>query len=107
MVTSKTTLFAIDAVIATAFLAAGMSAIAFLVPYSTIDFATASSAPAFLGIGYGVWRTIHQYAGIVMGVGGLTHLIIHWSWMLSVGRGLLAARKGVRIAASAKVADDV
>ena len=39
------TLFVIDVIIATAFLVAEASAVAFLVPFSAIEFATASVTP--------------------------------------------------------------
>ncbi|MDY0339945.1 MAG: DUF4405 domain-containing protein [Coriobacteriia bacterium] len=83
------TLFAIDLVIAAAFLVAGASAVAFLVPLSAIEFATASVEATFLGLGYGVWRTLHLYSGLVMIVGGLIHFAMHWSWMLTAGKGML------------------
>lgn len=82
-------LFAIDVVIAGALLLAGGSAIAFLVPYSAIDFATASAAPTFAGFDYGTWRQLHMYSGIVMALGGALHFALHWSWMTRSAKSLL------------------
>lgn len=98
---SKTrTLFVIDVIIAAAFLVAGASAVAFLVPFSAIEFATASVTPTFLGLGYGLWHNMHLYAGLVMIVGGLVHFVMHWSWLIAVGGGMLPGAKKRRDAAS-------
>ena len=83
------TFFAIDVVIALALIVAGGSAIAFLIPYDAIDFATSSAAPTFLGLAYGTWQTLHLYAGLVMIVGGLLHLALHWGWMTRVAKSML------------------
>jgi hypothetical protein len=87
------TLFVIDAAIAAALLVAALSAVAFLVPFSAIDFATASVAATFLGLSYGVWHTLHLYSGLVMIAGGLLHFGMHWSWMAKAARGILPAAK--------------
>ncbi len=83
----------IDAVIAAALLVAGASAIAFLVPFSAIEFATASVEATFLGVSYGVWQTLHKYSGLVMIVGGLLHFGMHWGWMTKAAKGILPAAK--------------
>jgi len=83
------TLFTIDVIIGAAFLAAAASAVAFLVPFSAIDFSTSSALPSFLGLGYGVWRTVHLYAGLAMIVGGLIHIAMHLGWMIRVVKGML------------------
>ncbi len=95
------TLFVIDLVIAAAFLVAGASAVAFLVPFSAIEFATASVEATFLGLGYGVWHTLHLYSGLVMIVGGLIHFAMHWSWMTNVAKGMLPGAKSRKAAQSA------
>lgn len=94
MATGRTrTLFAVDVVVAVAFLIGAVSAIAFLVPYSTVDFSTSSSAPAFLGISYRIWRTLHQYSGIMMIAGGVVHFAMHWGWFARTGMSMLSSRK--------------
>ncbi|MBN2405673.1 MAG: DUF4405 domain-containing protein [Coriobacteriia bacterium] len=95
------TLFVIDLVIAAAFLVAGASAVAFLVPFSAIEFATASVEATFLGLGYGVWHTLHLYSGLVMIVGGLIHFVMHWSWMTKVAKSMLPGTKSRKAAKSA------
>lgn len=99
------TLFIIDTVIAVALLAAAASAIAFLVPFSAIDFATASVEATFLGVSYGVWQTIHLYSGLVMLAGGLLHFGMHWGWMIKTAKGMLpdtvSRDRGARPAADA------
>lgn len=82
------TLFVIDAAIAAALLVTATSAIAFLVPFSAIDFATASVEATFLGLGYGVWHTVHLYSGLLMITGGLVHFGMHWRWMTKAIKGM-------------------
>jgi uncharacterized membrane protein len=82
------TLFVIDTAIAVALLLAAASAIAFLVPFSAIDFATASAEATFLGLGYGFWRTAHLYSGLVMITGGLMHFGMHWGWMIKTAKAM-------------------
>ncbi len=95
MASSKTrTLFVIDTLIAIAFAAAGMSAVAFLIPYSAIDFATSSAAPTFLGLAYGTWRTMHLYSGLTMILGGTVHFAMHWAWMLRAAKSIIPGAKG-------------
>lgn len=99
------TLFVIDSVIATALLVSAASSIAFLVPFSAIDFATASVEATFLGLGYGVWHTVHLYSGLVMITGGLLHFGMHMGWMTRTAKGMLPGsigrRKGAKPASDA------
>lgn len=90
------TLFVIDVLIAIAFITAGMSALAFLIPYSTIDFSTSSIAPTFLGLTYGTWRTMHLYSGLTMILGGAVHFSLHMGWMLRVGMSMIPGTKHAR-----------
>jgi len=87
------TLFVIDAIIAAALVAAGTSAIAFLVPFSAIDFATSSAAPTFLGLSYDVWHTMHMYSGLLMVAGGFVHLVMHWSWLVTSAKSTFGGGK--------------
>lgn len=97
------TLFVIDVIIAIALVVAGMSALAFLVPYSTIEFSTSSAAPTFLGVTYGTWRTVHLYAGLAMIIGGLVHFLMHWSWLMRTAKGMVSGTKRVSSAQAQRV----
>ena len=94
------TLFAIDVIIAIAFIGAAVSAAAFLIPYSIIDFATSSEAPTFLGITYGTWNTLHLYTGLAMIIGGLVHFVMHWGWMYRVAKGMLPGSRRVAVSSN-------
>ena len=75
--------YLVDVVIASAFLVTAISALVFLVPINWIDFSV-STTPTFLGLDFGVWRTLHQYGGIVMIVGVVVHQVLHRKWWVTM-----------------------
>lgn len=82
----------IDGCIGAAFLVGVVSAIAFLVPFNAIDFATSSTTSDFLGVQFGTWETLHRYAGIVMIAGCFLHIGLHWRWLARTTAGLVPGR---------------
>ena len=73
----------IDAVMGIVFLVVALSALVFLVPTSWIDFSS-STTPTVLGIDFGVWQTMHKWAGIVMLIGIVVHQLLHWKWIVTM-----------------------
>lgn len=65
-----------DAAIGIAFLAVALSALVFLVPTNWIDF-SASTTPTILALDFGMWQTLHKWAGIVMLIGVVVHQLLH------------------------------
>ena len=82
----------IDIVIGAAFLIAAISALAFLVPLNWIDF-SASTTPTVLGVNYGVWQLLHKWGGIAMLVGVALHLVLHWTWIVTMTKKALPTGK--------------
>jgi hypothetical protein len=78
----------VDAAIGIVFLAVALSALVFLVPISWIDF-SASTTPTILGVDFGVWQTLHKWAGIVMLVGVVLHQLLHWKWIVNMTKKVL------------------
>jgi cytochrome b subunit of formate dehydrogenase len=78
----------VDAVIGIAFLVVALSALVFLVPTSWIDF-SASTTPTILGVDFGVWQTLHKWAGIVMLIGVVVHQLLHWKWIVKMTKKVL------------------
>ena len=70
----------VDTMIGIAFLLAGISALVFLIPTGWIDF-TVSTTPTVLGINFGIWQSLHKWAGIVMMLGVVLHQLLHWKWI--------------------------
>lgn len=75
--------FLVNSVIGVAFLTSAITALVFLGPVGWIDFSV-STTPTFLGLDFGVWRTLHQYSGIVMLVGVVVHQVLHWKWWITM-----------------------
>ena len=82
----------VDVVIGAAFLVTAISALAFLVPLSWIDF-SASTTPTVLGVNYGVWQLLHKWGGIAMLAGVVLHLILHWKWIITMTKNALPTGK--------------
>jgi hypothetical protein len=78
----------VDAVMGIAFLVVALSALVFLVPSSWIDFSS-STTPTVLGIDFGVWQTMHKWAGIVMLIGIVVHQLLHWKWSVTMTKKVL------------------
>ena len=79
----------VDVVIGITFLATAISALIFLVPINWIDFST-STTPTILGLDFGVWQVLHKWGGIVMLVGVVVHLLLHWRWLVTMTKRVLA-----------------
>ena len=73
----------VDTAIGIAFLITGISALVFLVPTGWIDF-TVSTTPAVLGINFGVWQSLHKWAGIAMLLGVVVHQLLHRKWIVTM-----------------------
>ena len=78
----------VDTVIGIAFLIAGISALVFLIPTDWIDF-TVSTTPTVLGINFGIWQSLHKWAGIAMMLGVVLHQLMHWTWITSMTKKIL------------------
>ena len=72
---------AMDAVVALSFLITALSGIYFLfVP------ASRSAADPLILFSKTTWDLLHTWAGVVLGAGAVAHVVIHWRWIVNVGR---------------------
>ena len=46
-----------------------------------------------LGMSRWFLKDLHTYSSILMGLGVLVHLVLHWSWMVCVTRNLFYGKK--------------
>lgn len=78
--------YALDAVIAFAFVLAGLSGLAFMVMGS--GGYQGGRNPAFqtalLGLSRSTLSDVHALSGLVMTIGVLVHLAFHWDWIVCV-----------------------
>jgi len=81
----------VDVLIGVAFVVTAISALVFLVPLAWIDF-SASTTPTVLGVDFGVWQMLHTYGGIAMLVGVTVHLLLHWTWIVTMTKRVLPKR---------------
>jgi hypothetical protein len=65
----------VDLVIALAFVFSAVSGIIFLFPIS---------GSTVLGISYNIWDQIHTWGSLLMIVGVLAHLVLHWKWIVAM-----------------------
>lgn len=84
--------YMVDAVLGVAFLGTLVSGLVFLIPTSWIDF-TVSTTPTVLGLGFGFWQNLHKYTGIAIYAGVLTHLVLHFNWIVSMTKKILTPGK--------------
>jgi cytochrome b subunit of formate dehydrogenase len=49
---------------------------------------------ALLGTSRLVWKDLHNWGGIVMTIGVLLHLVLHWKWIVCMTRNLFKGRSG-------------
>jgi cytochrome b subunit of formate dehydrogenase len=82
--------YALDAVIALAFILASISGLVFLFAGSggyqggrNPDFQT-----EVLGISRWTWSDLHTWTGLVMIAGVMIHLLLHWKWIVCVTKRL-------------------
>lgn len=78
----------VDMIIGITFLVVTVSAVVFLIPTSWIDFSN-SVTPTVLGIDFGVWQTLHKWAGIAMLTGIAIHQLLHWDWIVAMTKRML------------------
>ena len=83
--------YLLDAVIGLAFALSGATGIAFLLMGSggyqggrNPGFET-----ALLGLSRGTWDDLHTWASLVMIVGVLVHLALHWKWIVCVTKKMM------------------
>lgn len=95
--TKARTFLLIDLFIFAAFLVSAISGLVFFIPARWVE-ATSSVVPTFWGSDFRVWVDIHTYCGLAMIVGCLTHICLHWKWMLRTTGSMMpwrSRRKGV------------
>ncbi len=79
----------IDLVIFGAFIVSAFTGLVFYIPASMLDFSLTSTVPTFLGVAFATWQDIHTYSGLVMIAGGITHIVLHWHWMIRTAGGMM------------------
>lgn len=87
--TKARTFLLIDLAILAAFIVSAFTGLVFYIPASMMDMALTSDVPTFLGVTFAVWRDVHTYSGLVMIAGGITHIVLHWHWMMRTAGGMM------------------
>ncbi len=82
----------VDTLIGIAFLVVGISALVFLIPTDWINFSI-STTPTVLGLDFGLWQSLHKWAGIAMLVGVAVHQLLHWKWIITMTSKILPRLK--------------
>lgn len=95
--------YMLDAVIALAFLLASVSGIAFLFMGSGgyQGGRNAAFARTWLGLARDTWDDLHTWTALIMIVGVVLHIILHWKWIVCVTRDLLKSMREARAKAEA------
>jgi hypothetical protein len=75
--------FYLDAAIFLAFL---VTTITGLLLWLVLPEGRGSSAFMFLGLSKRTWTDIHDWAGVVMLAGASLHILLHWKWIICVGK---------------------
>lgn len=47
----------------------------------------------FLGIAKIFWSQIHDYAGIILILAGIIHILLHWQWIIVMTREIFTKQK--------------
>ena len=81
--------FAVDAVIAVAFLITAVSGILFLLPSGAVR-ELGLGRPGMLGVSYATWRHLHDWSGVVAVAGVLVHAALHYRWIVTMTRRTFA-----------------
>jgi hypothetical protein len=83
--------YALDAVIAVAFVASALSGLAFLVmgDGGYQGGRNAAFATVFLGIPRASWSDLHLLSSLVMMAGVFMHFVLHWKWIVCVTKQLM------------------
>ena len=83
--------YALDAVIALAFIGAAVTGIVLLLAGS--GGYQGGRNPGFdafiLGTSRGTWRDLHNWVGLVLMAGVVVHLALHWNWIFCTTKRLL------------------
>jgi len=77
--------FAVDAVIAVAFLVCALTGILFLLPPDVIR-ALGLGMPGMLGLPFHAWHWLHDWSGVAATVGVLVHAALHYRWIVTMTR---------------------
>lgn len=86
--------YIVDCGIALAFLLSAVSGLVFLVPLTWLNLSP-EVTPAFLGVSLRVWNDLHTYASLAMIGGVILHLILHWTWIMTMTRRTFGRKQGV------------
>lgn len=83
--------YALDAVIALAFVVSAVSGLAFVFMGDNgyQGGRNASFATALWGIPRASWSDLHLLSSLVMMAGVLIHLVLHWKWITCVSKQLI------------------
>jgi hypothetical protein len=73
----------VDVSIGVAFILSSISGLVFLLPDDPTS--------GILGISYQVWSNVHTWGSLAMIAGVGAHLALHWKWMVSMTRRMLAS----------------
>jgi NAD-dependent dihydropyrimidine dehydrogenase PreA subunit len=99
--------FALDTVIAAAFLLCAATGILFLLPPEWLR-VLAFGRPGLLGVGYLTWHTLHDWSGVVATVGVVAHVGLHYRWISKMagrlGRGRQRAAQGRALSRASRLA---
>ena len=87
--TKARTFLLIDLAILAAFVVSAFTGLVFYFPAGMMDMALTSEVPRFLGLTFAAWRDVHLYSGLVMIAGGITHIVLHWRWMMRTAGGMM------------------
>lgn len=74
--------YCVDVVIALAFVMSAVSGLVFLLPVGN---------STFFGVSYAVWDQVHVLSSLLMIVGVLVHLVLHWTWIVAMTKKQLLA----------------
>jgi cytochrome b subunit of formate dehydrogenase len=81
----------LDGVIAIAFIASALSGVVFL--FAGSGGYQGGRNPSFqtemLGIERSVWSDLHTWVGLVMIVGVVIHLVLHWNWIVCMTKRMV------------------
>ncbi len=97
---SKTHLnFALDALIAVAFIFSALSGVVFLFAGSGgyQGGANAAFQTTVLGVSRWVWSDLHTWASLIMIAGVLLHVVLHWKWVTCVVKRMVRDWKKSRL----------
>ena len=86
--------FWLDVVIGIAFLFSAISGLVFLLP---------TNSAGILGISYRLWSDVHTWSSLVMIVGIVAHLALHWKWIVAMTKRTLRPTEKQVVTAPAPV----